>query len=546
MQAPDTLAANLRALRAGPPRHRELARRIEAGGVAAPSSARPWPALPDAPEILLVGAASPEGIAAALEAGTRIVLWERSAPVLRVFLEGADWSAPLLSGQLRLACDVDLLTLDLPDPTPVVSHPVLGPRYARELAWRAAPPAGSRQGALLVDGGLLVEELARALEARGDAVWTWETTRLPPSELARIARALRPARVLAVNHQPGLPEAVEELQDACPGLTLSVWEIDPATDPVRPPAVPVPHTEIHSWRRANVARFAAAGFRASWLPLASDPARRRPLALGVEEQAVYGAPVSFVGRSMAEEARRYHAVLVERLAGARAAAGLDPAEAPAILGRILAEQRAQPDAYRIPDAVARHAPELLHPVQGDGTDAGMLLGEVAAAEFRMGVVANLGRFGAHVWGDAGWKAVERHGVRYRGPAGHSHQLPRIYGNGGIHVDVGRLYQLDIVTLRVFDVLACGGFLLAQHGDDLAELFVVGEEIESWRTVPELLEKVAWYLSRPEARARIAARGRARVLADHTVGQRVAAMLDPAGSGGVAGGCPPAPASPRTP
>jgi spore maturation protein CgeB len=529
VQAPDALAANLRALRAGTPRHREVARRIEAGGVAAPSSPRPWPALPEASEVLLIGAASPEGIAAALDAGTRIVLWERSAPVLRVLLEGADWSVPLASGRLRLACDVDLLALDVPDSTPVVPHPVLGLRYARELAWRAAPPAGSRQGALLVDGGLLVEELARALEARGDAVWTWETTRLPPAELARIARALRPAWVLAVNHQPGLPEAVEGLQDACPGLSLAVWEIDPATDDVRPPEVPAPHTAIHTWRRANVARFAAAGFRASWLPLASDPTRRRPLALGVEEQAAYGAPVTFVGRSMAEEARRYHAVLVARLAAARVTAGLDPAQAPAILERILAEQRAHPGAYRIPDAVATHAPELLQAVPGDANDAGMLLGEVAAAEFRMGVVANLGRFGAHVWGDAGWQAVERHGVRYRGPAGHTHQLPRIYGNGGIHVDVGRLYQLDIVTLRVFDVLACGGFLLAQHGDDLAEIFVVGEEIESWRTVPELLEKVAWYLPRPEARARIAARGRARVLADHTVAQRVAVMLDPAGS-----------------
>ncbi|MEN9784977.1 MAG: hypothetical protein RLZZ299_241 [Pseudomonadota bacterium] len=535
------LAANLGALRAGSARHRALALRLEAGGVAEPVAPVPWPALPEGRSVLMVGAASPEGIGAALHGGRDVVLWERSAPILRDLLARVDWSAPLGTGRLQLACDVDLLDLDLPEATPTVLHPVLGPRYARELAWRDAVP---RRRALLVDGGLLVEELARALAARGWACWTWETTRLPPSELARIARALRPERVVAVNHQPGLPEAVEALRGDCPELALAVWEIDPATDAVRPPAVPVPHTTIHTWRRSQVARFRAAGFRASWLPLASDPERRCPLALTGEEQAAYGAPVTFVGRSMAFEATQYHRELVTRLAACRAAAGLDPAGAPAVLERILAAQRAEPGVYRIPEGIAAHAPELLHEAQPDGADPVMMLGEVAAAEFRMGVVANLGRFGAHAWGDEGWQAVVRHGVRYRGSAGHARQLTRIYGNGGIHVDVGRLYQLDIVTLRVFDVLACGGFVLAHHSEDLAALFVLGEEIESWRTVPELLEKVAWYLPRPQERARIAARGRARVLADHTVVQRLAVLLGDAGSGGVAGGCPPAPESRR--
>ena len=34
-------------------------------------------------------------------------------------------------------------------------------------------------------------------------------------------------------------------------------------------------------------------------------------------------------------------------------------------------------------------------------------------------------------------------------------------------DVNRIYQPDVVPLRVFDVLACGAFLIAEHSEALA-------------------------------------------------------------------------------
>ena len=83
-------------------------------------------------------------------------------------------------------------------------------------------------------------------------------------------------------------------------------------------------------------------------------------------------------------------------------------------------------------------------------------------------------------------------------------------------------------MRVFDVLACGGFLLAAWSEGLADLFEPGVEIETWQTIPELMDKVGFYLERPDARARLAARGRARVLRDHTVRARVREMLEGGG------------------
>lgn len=512
--------SNLQALAARSP---ALAARLQAGGTAIPVAPLPWPALPEAPLVLLIGAASPEGVRAALDAGRALWLWERSAPILRAFLDAVDVSDALRDGRLRLACDVDLLTLGLPPGTPVVAHPLLGPRYAREVAWLGARPEAR---ALIVEGGLMIEELCRSLTERGFGVWTWETARLPPPELRRIALAVRPSLVVAVNHQPGLPESVEALADQLPGVTLKVWEVDPAIDPVRPPTVPTPRTTIHTYRRVQVERFRQAGFRASWLPLASDTDWRRPVEFSAAEHAEFDAPVVFVGRSMVIEAQAFRRELLGRMAAARSAAGLDPAQAAGVLDRIVAAQRAELGRFVVPALLQAWAPELdaFESAIGRRSDPAMLAGEIAAAEHRLTVLANLGRFGAQVWGDDGWKPVERYGVRHRGPAGHHHQLPRIYGNGGIQIDIGRLYQSDIVTLRVFDVLACGGFLITPLTADLPELFRVGEELETYASVAELCAKVEHYLARPDERARIAAAGRARVLADHTVRQRVRALL----------------------
>ena len=48
-------------------------------------------------------------------------------------------------------------------------------------------------------------------------------------------------------------------------------------------------------------------------------------------------------------------------------------------------------------------------------------------------------------------------------------INHVYSNGGIHLVINRLYQNDMITLRVFEVLACGGFILAEYSEALEEL-----------------------------------------------------------------------------
>ncbi|MDH1279697.1 MULTISPECIES: CgeB family protein [unclassified Pseudomonas] len=81
-----------------------------------------------------------------------------------------------------------------------------------------------------------------------------------------------------------------------------------------------------------------------------------------------------------------------------------------------------------------------------------------------------------------------------------------------------------VNLRIFEALSAGCFLMTDYCEEIAELFTPGEEIEIFRSRTELRDKVRHYLANPEERERIARKGQARFLAEHTWTHRVARIL----------------------
>ena len=97
---------------------------------------------------------------------------------------------------------------------------------------------------------------------------------------------------LGINYSHGLAEACH-----AHGLPLVVWEIDPSTDVLRPCATPTDHARVFTYRRANLDGWRRAGFAPTYLPLAADPQRRRPVDLSPQERARFGGPVAFVGSS---------------------------------------------------------------------------------------------------------------------------------------------------------------------------------------------------------------------------------------------------------
>ena len=475
----------------------------------------------DPARVLCFGVGLGETVQAALKTWPKadVVAFDRDPWLLRMALARHDWRKPLRAGRLKLALASDLLD-HLPWDGAVVHHPVLDRvhRLERHLLEHGV---GERR-ALLVTGELFVGDLADALRHRGYTVVPWEVERHAAEEIAHNARRSGARLVASINYTGGLAEGCDAAR-----LPLICWEVDPSLNSARARG----RTEqvwIFTHDPHNVERYRQGGFQhVEYMPLASNPRVRAPVAEPVDER--YHAPVSIVGSSMLGPATRLRARFDASLAGWASRSGVQPS--PDLVQRILALQRQHPALCVVSLALDAALPgfRVAALAAGEG-DPGFLLGETAAAEKRLNTVAALGPLGVHAWGDDGWKLTEKAGARYRGRAGHSREINLIYQASTVSLDIDRLYQRDIVTMRVFDVLACGGFVLAEHSPHLHECFELDREIVAWRGLADLERKVRHFIEHPEDAAAIAARGRDRVLRDHTVDQRLEHMLTVSGLG----------------
>jgi spore maturation protein CgeB len=76
-------------------------------------------------------------------------------------------------------------------------------------------------------------------------------------------------------------------------------------------------------------------------------------------------------------------------------------------------------------------------------------------------------------------------------------------------------RITQVRLRDFEIPMSGGFYLTEYQDELGEFFDVDSEIVCYQSKEELLEKIRFYLKRPDLRNQIQQEGRRRCLNDHT-------------------------------
>ena len=98
---------------------------------------------------------------------------------------------------------------------------------------------------------------------------------------------------------------------------------------------------------------------------------------------------------------------------------------------------------------------------------------------------------------------ERQGVAYA----RAIQLARI--NVAFHFGPTNSDWQDLVSTRTFEIPACGGFMLHVDNDEMREFFEPGVEIDVFSSAEELVDKVNFYLPRPELRQRMIQRAYAR-------------------------------------
>lgn len=147
---------------------------------------------------------------------------------------------------------------------------------------------------------------------------------------------------------------------------------------------------------------------------------------------------------------------------------------------------------------------------------------------RQKILEALGDFDLKIWGHWQKKSpiLEK---SYQEQDVYGEGAVKIYNASKIVVDIHNLYGVEKeifnVTPRVFEVPACGGFLLSGNITQLNEFYKVGEEIIAYKNIEELKGLIRYYLQHEQERKEIARRAYLRAQREHTYTKRLERLLD---------------------
>lgn len=115
-------------------------------------------------------------------------------------------------------------------------------------------------------------------------------------------------------------------------------------------------------------------------------------------------------------------------------------------------------------------------------------------------------------------------VKKRGRVDYWEKLPKIFYLSKINLNITMRSIETGIPQRVFDIMGVGGFVLSNYQEEMAELFVPDREIVLFKDVPELIDKVDYYLAHEEERIRIAMNGYKKVRERYSTQEAVGKML----------------------
>jgi len=130
-------------------------------------------------------------------------------------------------------------------------------------------------------------------------------------------------------------------------------------------------------------------------------------------------------------------------------------------------------------------------------------------------------FGFVIYSKTGW--VGRLGAAWRGGLPQE-DLPRLYSSSLINLNahISDHITWETINLRIYDILACGGFVLSDDMPVLHEVF--GDSIGYTDGYEDEWAKLAHYISDERLRCDRAEVGRRIVLGGHTYAHRAAAVM----------------------
>ncbi|MEW6602066.1 MAG: glycosyltransferase [Nitrospirota bacterium] len=380
------------------------------------------------------------------------------------------------------------------------------------------------QKVLLIDTGyFLVREAEKALQSLGHGVLRLPITTKGNGEtvVSSFIEAVvdfKPDFLLTMNHLGFDQEGIMARFFSSIEMPVASWYVDSPRLIVQAFEKNVsPWMLLFLWDRSYMHDMETMGFESvEYLPLGTDESLFRPLSPGKYKKKLdkYSCDISFVGNSMVGPVKEwmdkvapgFHAVVEKAAVHIAHSATLHED----IMKSIPEDVREKVDALPMKEKRDIEAAVLWR----------------ATLLYRLSRLTMMKDYTINIYGDSDWNELLRQqNCRLFPPLNYYKELPFLYNACRINFNATSRQMSEAVNQRVFDVPACGSFILTDHQKDLEELFDIGSEMITYRHKEEIPDLVKYYLEHPSERGTVAGRARERVLKEHTYKHRLRSMIE---------------------
>jgi spore maturation protein CgeB len=148
--------------------------------------------------------------------------------------------------------------------------------------------------------------------------------------------------------------------------------------------------------------------------------------------------------------------------------------------------------------------------------------------YRQSLMQPLKEFDLRVWGHRPSWLIDRLDSSFMGRGVYEDEKCKAVAGAKITLNSLHFGEIQGLNARTFEVAGCGGFQLSSYSSAVHEHFKVGEEIETFCSRNELLEKTHYYLENPDKAKNIAEAGNKKAYAEHTYEHRLNTIFEIAG------------------
>lgn len=336
-------------------------------------------------------------------------------------------------------------------------------------------------------------------------------------DLLKAVVDFRPDFALTVNHfgvdrEGKLTDLLLKLK-----LPLASWFVDnPQLILYRYKDVLPDLTAIFTYDAGNFKVMRDKGFQnIFYLPLATDPHRFKP---GCAGRAKWQTRVSFVGNSMVDAVNK---TIRE--------SGISGSLLKTFSG--LATEFGAADELSVEKFLQNSHPELLAEMENFPSDEHRLSFEAlitweATRQYRLSCIKEILSFDPLIVGDKGWHTLlDKNGWRYLNSLDYYADLPAFYPMSEISFNCTSRQMKGAVNQRIFDVPACGGFVLTDYREQMEDLFEPDSEIIAYKDIRDIPELLKRWLGDENGRRRVSEAARDRILASHTYEHRLQNLIE---------------------